>query len=209
MKQIINKIKLKLNGPLPGEEAHFVMAPVNRQNYDVNKLQTQGFKQSAVMLLICEDENGNLFIPLTQRFTYDGVHSGQVSLPGGKFDETDLDLRGTALRECFEEIGIVPSAIEILGELTPLYIPVSKFFVQPIVGLCNIKNSSFNNHEREVKTVINFFVNDLLKNETVKIGDIEIRSGEKLKAPYFEVEGTMVWGATAMILNEFKAILLP
>jgi 8-oxo-dGTP pyrophosphatase MutT (NUDIX family) len=207
--QFINKLKLKLKEPLPGEEVQYVMAPLNRGKTDTAKLSKGDFKSSAVMLLICRDENDNLFIPLTQRYTYDGAHSGQISFPGGKSDEGDTDLTNTALRECREEIGITEDHIEILGNLTPLFIPVSNFLVQPVIGFCNTKNILFNKNEREVKSIIKLSLSELLNAKIVKTGLIEIRNSEKIKAPYFEIEGLIVWGATAMILNEFKAIINP
>ena len=219
MEQFINKLKLKLKQPLPGEEAQFVMAPLNRKRLNREKFGQENFIQSAVMLLLCMDENDNLFIPLTQRFEYAGVHSAQVSFPGGKFDDTDQSLVNTALRECDEEIGIEKEEIEILGQLTPLYIPVSNYLVHPTVGYCNLKNISFSKNEREVKQIVKLFLKDLLDDKICKTGSIKIRNhkakssliedkNETIKAPYFEIENLFVWGATAMILNEFKTILL-
>lgn len=207
MEQIINKIKLKLKETLPGQDAQYIMAPMRREKNDIKKLGEKDFKRSAVMLVICSDEKNNLFIPLTQRYSYTGAHSGQISLPGGKVDEDDLNFTNTALRECFEEIGIENDKIEILGNLTPLFIPVSKYLVEPVVGFCSLKNVAFSKSEREVKKIVKFFLSDLMNENIIKTGLIETTNGEKIKAPYFEVEGLIVWGATAMILNEFKTIL--
>jgi len=206
-RQLINKIKLKLKDPLPGEDVQYLMAPVNRGKYNLQALKKENFKPGAVMIVICIDEAGNFFIPLTQRYTYDGAHSGQVSLPGGKFDDADINLTNTALRECYEEIGIAANQIEILGCLSPLFIPVSKFLVQPVVGFCGDKNISFKKDKREVKKIVRLFLTDLMNEKINKRGLIEIKMGEEIKAPYFEVEGLSVWGATAMILNEFKFVL--
>jgi 8-oxo-dGTP pyrophosphatase MutT (NUDIX family) len=201
----INKLKQKLKSDLPGEAAQYMMAPLQRKNtVEVGSLNER-CRLSAVLLLVCED-NGKLFLPLIQRQVYSGVHSAQVSLPGGKYDELDGSLENTALRECYEEIGIKEN-IELGGGLTKLYIPVSNFLVQPYVGFCFEDGPMLLPHEREVKRIIRLPLEDLLKEELVKNGVIENLLGNKLKAPYFEIEGLQVWGATAMILNEFKAVL--
>lgn len=180
------------------------MAPVGR-----GKVTDYGheitFRKSAVMVLFCTDDKSDFFIPLTQRFAYDGLHSGQVSFPGGKFDDSDETLVHTALRECSEEIGV--SNIEVLGLLTSLYIPVSSFMVQPVVGFCSERNVLMSAHAREVKHIVKLRLNDLLDERIVKEGNVPLGGGLKRKAPYFEIEGLQVWGATAMILSELKTIL--
>lgn len=201
MQHFINNIIQKLKETLPGEEAQYLMAPMGRgrtADYDESR-----FRKSAVMVLLCADE-GKLFIPLTQRFAYEGLHSGQVSFPGGKFEQHDESLVHTALRECEEEIGI--SDVEVLGLLTPLYIPVSNFLVQPVVGFYG-RPVVMAPHEREVQRIVKLYIDDLLNEAIVKEGDVDIAKGLKRKAPYFEIEGLKVWGATAMILSELKVLL--
>lgn len=157
------------------------------------------------MILFCEDAEGNLFIPLTERMTYNGAHSGQISLPGGKYEIGDNDLMNTAIRECYEEIGI--KEIEVIGKLTPLFIPVSHFLVNPYVGICKIKNPVMTNQEREVKRLIKLSLEDLENDNIVKLGSMQIMDSMAIKTPWFEVEGLKVWGATAMILSELKELL--
>lgn len=205
MQQTINNIKQKLKEPLPGEAAQYLMAPVDRERIRDYGDQSK-FKPSAVLLLLCCDENNELFIPLTERFAYDGVHSGQVSLPGGKFDESDKDLIATALRECDEEIGVNEN-IEVLGALSMLYVPVSNFLVQPVVAYCSTQNVFMSPNVREVKHIVKLYLKDLLDEKIVMVGDISIYNGGKIKAPYFETGGLKVWGATAMVLSEFKVLL--
>ena len=105
------------------------MAPVGRKKMNELSLKAQTYKPSAVLILLCVNHTGQTFIPLIERMSYDGAHSGQISLPGGKFEERDINLQTTALRECEEEIGI--KGVAILGSLTELFIPVSQFKVQP------------------------------------------------------------------------------
>lgn len=202
----LNSLKNALETPLPGTEAQYIMAPVARQKYDLSTLNAENYKASAVIILLCLDDYGNPFIPLTERASYNGVHSGQISLPGGKFEPTDESLEKTALRECFEEIGL-KDEVEILGKLSKLYIPVSGFLVEPFVGLYKMQNPNFLAHEKEVKKIIKFPLAHLLNEETVKTGLVENRGKFKITAPYFLIENHKVWGATAMILNELKVIL--
>jgi 8-oxo-dGTP pyrophosphatase MutT (NUDIX family) len=183
------------------------MAPLKRQKVHVRELPETEFRRSSVILVLCTDPNGNLYIPLTERFAYDGVHSGQVSLPGGKHEDGDIDHTSTALRECFEEIGIEKGDIEVLGELTPLYIPVSKFLVRPVVGFCTIVNPDLRKNPREVKHIAKLYLSELMNENIVKTGAIMLRNDQKIEAPYFSVEDLKVWGATAMILSEFKTVL--
>lgn len=205
MHPLINKIHKKLKGELPGETAQYLMAPEKRgriRDYGDETL----FKPSAVLILLCADEHNEFYFPLTQRFAYDGIHSGQVSLPGGKADSNDKDLTATALRECEEEIGVKDN-IEVLGNLSALYIPVSNFLVQPVVAYCSGENVLMLPHVKEVKHIVKFYLKDLLNESIVKEDDINLYGGGKIKAPCFETEGLKVWGATAMILSEFKVIL--
>ncbi len=160
------------------------------------------------MVLFCLDERDNWFIPLTQRFTYDGVHSGQISLPGGKFEPEDGSTDQTALRECQEEIGIRDEA-ELVGSLSKLFIPVSGFLVEPWVAVVRQKDPGFKLNEREVERIVRLRVSDLLDHSIIKTGEIELPGrglNMKIKTPWFESEGFRIWGATAMILNEVKTI---
>lgn len=203
----IKALKHALTLPLPGMEVQFEMAHVNREKLKPGDLNNVNFRKSAVLILICKNKNG-FFIPLTERHEYKGAHSGQVSLPGGKFEEEDLCLENTALRECFEEIGI-KDEIEILGELSPVYIPVSKFLVHPFIGYYKREENIFSINTNEVKNLIELSLSELMDPDLVKQTTVEPLPGLKLKTPYFDIQGKIVWGATAMILNEFKYLLKP
>lgn len=204
MEQLINRLKNALVQTLPGANAQYLMAPFHRRKIELEELKEKDYRPSAVMILVCEDEDGKPFIPLTERMTYNGAHSGQISLPGGKFEQNDGDLATTAVRECYEEIGI--REIEILGKLTPLFIPVSGFLVHPYIGLCKIKNPLMTSNEREVKTILRLDPMDLLNEQRVKKGSIEVMN-MKIETPWFDVKGLKVWGATAMILSELKQLI--
>jgi len=205
LEQLINNLKFRLQQPLPGVEAQYKMAPINRSRVDLNSDFKLTVRNSAVMILFCQDANQQWYIPLIERMTYGGVHSGQVSFPGGKQEENDRDLLHTALRECEEEIGL--NDLEAIGSLTELYIPVSGFLVKPFVGICNIIQPSYKTQEREVKQVLHLPLEDLLNDNNILHGEVIVNEGLKIKTPYIEVETKKIWGATAMILSELRELM--
>lgn len=202
---LINKLKRILNEPLPGMQAQSLLVPFKRNLVPPEQLREGEYKPSAVMILLCRDQDEKLFFPLIQRFSYKGPHSGQISLPGGKFEPADQDLQQTAIRECFEEIGL-GFELEMLGKLSPLYIPVSEFLVHPYVAYCQKPVDVFTPHEREVEEVLKMYLSDFLNDGTLQNGKITT-AGFDIEAPYFSLDGRQVWGATAMILSELRELL--
>jgi 8-oxo-dGTP pyrophosphatase MutT (NUDIX family) len=140
-----------------------------------------------------------------QRPDYNGVHSGQISFPGGKKEPEDEDLIQTALREAFEETGVNPAKTEIIGRLTPLFIPVSNTIVYPVIGWTDEK-PIFNQKSEEVLFLIDADLKRFLDASIVKTKPVEIR-GEMLGVKYFDYEENTIWGATAMIINELLVII--
>jgi 8-oxo-dGTP pyrophosphatase MutT (NUDIX family) len=206
MFDIAAHLKQKLREPLPGMDAQYEMAPATRERYPIERLKPDTYRKSAVMILIYS-LNNHYYIPLTKRHTYDGKHSGQISLPGGKLDEQDESLKHTALRELDEEIGI-NEHVEVIGNLTPIYIPVSNFYVEPYIGIYSHGEINFSTNEREVNELIHLDLEVLKNDNIIQTEGIVHGDGYKLKTPYFEVEGNIIWGATAMILNEFKKLII-
>ena len=193
-------IKKAFKKKLPGTTAHFPMAPTHRHQPDANS----SYKKAAVLLLLfpSEDSIQTLFI---KRNEYDGPHSGQISLPGGQIEAADKSLFQTALREAEEETGIVTRQVELIGQLTPLYIPVSMFKVYPFVGWCNTK-PVFNHDPSEVQYLITPKLNELL-NPVNRQSDITSINGQMRVVPFFNIHGNRIWGATAMMVNEFLTML--
>lgn len=164
-------------------------------------------RMSAVLILLFPEDNQWQFV-LTKRKEYEGVHSKQISLPGGKKEISDLSLEATALRETHEEIGVHSSSINIIGELTSIYIPPSNFIVQPFVGYVT-KKPNFIPEDKEVDRIILTPISRLLENDVIKKTNVDIDKNTKMLAPYFDIDHEIVWGASAMILNEFRRLIKP
>ncbi|MES2619647.1 MAG: CoA pyrophosphatase, partial [Bacteroidota bacterium] len=159
------------------------------------------------VMLLLYDKDGILNIVFTQRKQYEGVHSGQMSFPGGKKDEGDFDLIQTALRETKEEIGVGEDKIEIIGALSELYIPPSNFLVYPVVGFATDIVSflpQLNEVEKVVEIPVDFFLNK--KNINLQT-EIKLFNGAVVQVPAYVYEGHIIWGATAIMLSEFTFIM--
>lgn len=205
-REFIEKLQAELAKPLPGETAQYRMAPPYRPNLSRQEIDKLNPRVSGVMLLLYE-RNGLLNIAFTQRKTYEGVHSGQMSLPGGKKDEGDKDLIETALRETEEEIGLDRNRIKILGQLSELYIPPSNFLVYPTVGFAE-NVTVFYPQENEVEKVVEVPVDFFMDMENINMQtEIKIFNGNVVYVPAYHFEGHVIWGATAIMLSEFTFIL--
>lgn len=201
-----------LKQPLPGKAAQFKMAPYERIIQAAIKNFTLPFggkaskpKPSAVLILFYQNKN-EIYFPLILRNSYNGVHSAQVSFPGGK-KELDETLMETALRETEEEIGIKRELIMIIGELSQLYIPPSGFLVQPYIGY--IKEApSFSPNPNEVNTLMEVPLKLIMDNTIAGKKKIKVGSNNiKINYPFYSILGQTVWGATAMMLSELKEVL--
>lgn len=202
--QLITDLRKRLQQPLPGIAAQRKMA--NSKRFDERFIQENraGARMCAVLIPLYLNE-GELSVVLMKRPTYKGAHSGQVSFPGGKHEEEDPNLEFTALRESHEEVGLPPQSVEVIGQLTDLYIPPSNFLVHPFVGFVReLPELVPDQHEVEsiILTEIDYFFQHDFREK-----DINITEHFSLNAPYYEVEGHTVWGATAMILAELQQVL--
>ncbi|ELR71596.1 NUDIX hydrolase [Fulvivirga imtechensis AK7] len=204
IKEFVKNLEGRLKRPLPGAEAQKLMMPVESINsrFDLN----QNNARLGGVLILFYPSDGEIYLPLTQRHDYGGTHGGQVSFPGGKWEEGDLDLEHTALRETSEEIGVNMSDIAVIGRLTDLYIPPSNFRVTPVVGFTE-KKPQFNIDPYEVKELVETPLSLLVKKSTVKRKDILVRGSYSLNAPFFDIAGKTVWGATAMMLSELVEVV--
>lgn len=197
----IDDLKEKLvNLKLPGFEAHKLMLP----SFRLQKYDTTHYFQSAVNIIMFNEENRLKFI-LTKRSNKLQHHPGQISLPGGSFDNADKDLWHTAKRETYEEIGLELNDKNFIRQLTPIPVPVSRFIVNPYISYVDFVPKLKINREEVEKIFIveteSFFSCDNIKNSTIII------DSNTLNYNYFELENEKVWGLTAMVLSEFNFLL--
>ena len=195
----------RLRSPLPGREAQMLMMPrlTNTERFGLN--QKKSAKLGSVLLLLYP-YRGKVYLPLMKRPEYDGVHSGQISFPGGKMEESDPDLIFTALREGEEEIGIRPAQVKVLGNLTAHMVVASNFNVLPVVG-CLDYRPRFVADAYEVDEVLEVSIDHLMDVRNHREKELLVRNKYRLLAPYYDVKGHVVWGATAMMLSEFLTIV--
>jgi 8-oxo-dGTP pyrophosphatase MutT (NUDIX family) len=203
--QLIEKLKIRLQSELPGTDAQFKMAPKIRFPLDQFTIQQNNPRPSSILILLYPVEE-NLHTVLIHRNEYEGMHSNQVSFPGGKKDHTDNNAEETALRETKEELGIDISKVEVLGKLTDFYIQPSNFIVCPYVGFME-NRPDFNPDPGEVQSLIEVSLNTLLDDNTVKTKMIRLANNMELETPYYDADGQVVWGATAMMMSEFITVL--
>lgn len=200
------RLREALAAPLPGLDAQLTMAPSPRLGWDPLKFP-EGARDGAALLLVYPHDD-TLHLALTVRGSGLRNHTGQVSLPGGRVDEGET-IEAAALREANEEIGIDPATVELLGRLTPLHIPVSGFLLHPVAGFTSMR-PAFQRAEWEVARIIEVPVGILSDPAVIKR---EFRArvvrGQSIEidVPYYDIDGEKVWGATAMVLAEFCAIL--
>ena len=200
-KNYIQKLKTQLELNLPGEQAQLKMAPPDRPRQDTD----QSTRNAGVLILLYPFEN-DIYTVLIQRPEYNGAHSGQISLPGGKFEfDKDISLVDTAFRETHEEIGVNRKEIHFVGQLTRLFIPVSNNLVQPFIGCLSYK-PTFVPDPREVDEIYPIRLSDLLDPQCILKDEIILSNRKSIIAPFYKVNSLQVWGATAMILSEFFEI---
>jgi len=202
----LETIKQCLDSQLPGLEAQLIMAPEFRKEEILKRDPNQQPKKSAVLLLL-NPFSDELSIILTKRSSSLKVHRGQVSFPGGRVDAEDENVTATALRETWEEIGIPSESIEIIGQLSNLFIPPTHFDVMPIIGVLKQK-PNYKINPDEVASVVEVPISQLLDSENIKRKVFYTStSGIDRSAPYYDVMGLEIWGATAMILSEFVELV--
>ncbi len=193
-----------LQQPLPGLPAQVRMAPPDRPAIAP---ENNVARQAAVLLLLYPKQDELHFV-LTRRAERLGSHSGQISFPGGRIDPADADATAAALREAHEELGIMLNEVEILGQLTELFVPPSNYVVHTVVACVPVAPVFVPNAD-EVAEVIEVPMS-LLFDESIRGAvprSLVSQGGKVVMTPHYLIAGHIVWGATAMILSEFEAVL--
>jgi 8-oxo-dGTP pyrophosphatase MutT (NUDIX family) len=176
---------------------------INRRRY--NRADFPPARAAATLLAIYPDAEGNLVVPLTVRHGDLRAHAGEVSLPGGAVEATDASPEATALREAWEEVGLPPGDVRIVGALSPVWIPVSNFELLPFVGTL-VARPALVPHDAEVTAIVELPLAALWDPDVVGITEVVAR-GVTLRAGAYRYGGVVVWGATAFTLGMLARVL--
>ena len=199
-------VKIK-NLNLPGQDAHFKMVPSIREELiRENRYQGKNPKKAGVMALFYPNAVQKTHMLLILRKTYAGVHSNQIGFPGGKMEKQDTDLLETALRETHEEVGVPSGSVQVIKELSEVYIPPSNFLVTPFIGLYS-KPKPFKIQESEVEALVEVQLTDFLDDDNLIEQELSTSYAKNIKVPAFKLNNQIVWGATAMMLSEIRILL--
>ena len=184
-------------------DAHAKMAPLERISYLKEENYIDKNPRKAAVLMLFYPKNEVTHLALIVRNSYPGVHSSQIGFPGGKVEESDVDLMETALRETHEEVGIHPEKIRIIKPFSEIYIPPSNFLVAPFMGVSH-EELTFVPDLDEVKRVLEFSIVDFLDDNTITNVKMSTSYATDIEVPAFIVDKYVVWGATAMMMSELK-----
>ena len=204
IKQLFKEI---IENQLPGEDAHLMMLPKGREKSSVSRRQAIAPKQASVAIHLFFTNPADPHLILIKRSIYDGAHSGQIAFPGGKTDEKDTDLIHTALRESKEEIGLSANEENLIGALSPVYIPISNFDVHPFLFL-HFNSVALLAEKREVSEILTVPLSEIIEEKNIHKKEITLNdTNETIEVTGFLIQGNWVWGASALILNEVKEVL--
>ena len=200
--RFITQLEITITNDLPSEKSQQKM----RVNYDQSielPFSINNSTPAAVLILLYLEDN-EIYFFLTKRTDELENHKGQISLPGGT-QEGNEKLIDTALRETQEEIGINKTSISIIGKITPLFVPVTGFMIYPFIGY-SLNKLNPKPDPVEVATIFSVNISDLLNKENRTTEQRNIR-GYDVQVPYFKLNDYQVWGATSMILSEFRDLI--
>ena len=202
----IEKLKTNLQKPLPGVEVQFEMAHVKREKVLANSYESQNYRPSAVLILLYPNEQQQTSVLLIERMTYNGHHSGQIAFPGGKIEKSDASFLHAALRETHEEVGIESNHIQVVGNLTEVFVFASNFMVYPFVGIMQ-EIPTLALETKEVAAVLEIPLLRFFEDGIIKEKKIKNALGFNLMAPYYDLDNKVLWGATAMMVSELCAVI--
>ena len=207
---LIERLQKRLAGELPGIKSWERMSVKSQKGQSIESESLQKYsdwltkeklsvmKKAAVLIGLFQ-RDGEWYFPLIKRPMHEKNHPGQIALPGGAMEQ-DETLETTAIREAFEEVGITPNDVEIIGEMTPLPVPVSNYVISPFVGIIN-KEPKWKINKDEVEELIILKLDDLISADNGYSEDWNLR-GNQVKVPIFKLMDKTIWGATATVLCE-------
>jgi len=202
-KDLTAKLEKRLTLSKPGLKAQLFMCPEPRLGHK-SYSEAKGLCKKAGVLLLLYPWRKRIYLTLTNRADSVFHHKNQISFPGGQ-NEPGESLQETALRETYEELGLPPEFVRIIGALTPLYVPPSNFCIFPIVGTMH-ERPGYKAQPKEVAEVIETPLDHLLDKRNLR-KEIWTRGQKEVKVPFYYFGGYKIWGATAMILAEFLEIV--
>ena len=198
----IAQLKIVVGNDIPGERSHQKMQVNYDKSFELPFSKNNSTPAAVLILLYLEDNE--IYFFLTKRTDELENHKGQISLPGGTQEENEK-LTHTALRETQEEIGINKTSISIIGSMTPLFVPVTGFMINPFIGY-SLNKLEPTPDPLEVEAIFSVNISDLLNEANRTIEQRNIR-GYDVEVPYFKLNNYEVWGATSMILSEFRDLI--
>jgi 8-oxo-dGTP pyrophosphatase MutT (NUDIX family) len=202
-KEFILALRQKLKRELPGYSAQKKMEPPLRNTFDLDSSKA---KKAATILILYFEKEWKFILIKRSSHPLD-KHKGQISFPGGSLEKGESS-ELAAIREAEEEIGVHPTQLEILGKLTDLFIPISNFKVSPYVAIGDISIDKLIKQESEVAEILTFSLKEFLSDQSVEYHTMTMANGFVLKeVPVFKIKNSVIWGATAMMLSEFKQIV--
>lgn len=202
--KLIQRLEERLKLPLPGPLAHEMMraTPVGSK---FPRFEHKEPPRPGSVLIVLYPDQGKIIFPLIKRPDYQGLHSGQVSFPGGKAETGENEIE-VALREANEEIGIDQHQVNVIGKLSNFFVIPSNFMVTPIVAFAETRPALVPDPV-EVARIIHGDIDQLLPDSALLEREITAANVFQMRAPHFEIDNEIVWGATAMMLNEFRTVI--
>jgi 8-oxo-dGTP pyrophosphatase MutT (NUDIX family) len=201
---LIGLLSERLKRELPSALAHDPLRAVPVGQFKPKFKSDVPTRPGSVLILLYEDE-GDIKFPLIKRPEYQGAHGGQISLPGGKAEAGENSIE-TALREAQEEIGVDSHSVKILGRLSEFHVIPSNFLITPVVASIDVKPEWIPD-PYEVAGILTGRISELVREDAVRTTEILAAGQYRMNAPHFNIENQIVWGATAMMLNEFRMVL--
>ncbi len=203
--EVVTLLKSSDFSDLPGDAAHQLLSPAHRKPASAYLKESTDYRLAAVLALIVPAEDDTAQLVLMERTGGESVHASQVSFPGGKVEPGE-SLKDAALREAEEEIGIQRQQVDVITELSALFIPPSRFLVHPFLAAMH-ERPDYVISENEVRRVVEIPLAHFLRPDVLDSGLFGSARGYTVNAPFYKWEDLKIWGATAMMISEIIALI--